>query len=78
MSLDGLAARSIAVVREHQAASGAYVAAPFPATYRNAWLRDGAFVADAMSRAGDRTSAEAFFFWSARVVEARAGRMAAA
>ena len=78
MSLDGLAARSIAVVREHQAAFGAYVAAPFPAPYRNAWLRDGAFVADAMSRASERTSAEAFFSWSARVVEARAERMAAA
>jgi GH15 family glucan-1,4-alpha-glucosidase len=78
MSLDGLAARSVAVVREHQAASGAYVAAPFPAPYRNAWLRDGAFVADAMSSAGEGTSAEAFFAWCARVVEARAERMAAA
>ena len=42
MSLDGLAARSVAVIREHQAESGAYLAAPFPAPYRNAWLRDGA------------------------------------
>ena len=77
MSLDGLAARSVAVIREHQAASGAYLAAPFPAAYRNAWLRDGAFVADAMSRAGERASAEAFFSWCAGVVEARAERMAA-
>ena len=77
MSLDGLAARSVAVIREHQAASGAYLAAPFPAAYRNAWLRDGAFVADAMSRAGECASAEAFFSWCAGVVEARAGRMAA-
>jgi GH15 family glucan-1,4-alpha-glucosidase len=77
MTLDGLAARSVAVIRAHQADSGAYLAAPFPAAYRNAWLRDGAFVADAMSRAGERASAEAFFSWCAGVVEARAGRMAA-
>ena len=77
MTLDGLAARSVAVIRAHQAPSGAYLAAPFPAQYRNAWLRDGAFVADAMSRAGERESAEAFFSWCAAVVEARAERMAA-
>jgi isomaltose glucohydrolase len=77
MTLDGLAARSVSVIRVHQAESGAYLAAPFPAVYRNAWLRDGAFVADAMSRMGERTSAEAFFTWCAGVVEARAERMAA-
>ena len=77
MTLDGLAARSVAVIREHQAPSGAYLAAPFPAPYRNAWLRDGAFVADAMSRAGQRVSAEAFFTWCVRLVEARAERMEA-
>jgi len=78
MTLGGLAARSIAVILEHQAESGAYLAAPLPAPYRNAWLRDGAFVADAMSSAGERASAEAFFSWCAEVVEARAERMAAA
>lgn len=77
MTLDGLAARSVAVIREHQAESGAYLAAPFPAPYRNAWLRDGAFVADAMSQVGECASAEAFFTWCAEVVEARAQRMAA-
>jgi GH15 family glucan-1,4-alpha-glucosidase len=77
MTHDGLAARSVAVIREHQAESGAYLAAAFPAPYRNAWLRDGAFVADAMSRMGERSSAEAFFTWCAEVVEARAERMAA-
>ncbi len=77
MTLDGLAARSVAVIREHQAESGAYLAAPFPAPYRNAWLRDGTFVADAMSQVGERASAEAFFTWCAGVVEERAERMAA-
>jgi len=77
MTIDGLAARSVTVIREHQAESGAYLAAPFPAPYRNAWLRDGSFVADAMSAAGDRACPEAFFSWCAGVVEARAERMAA-
>ena len=44
-----------------QAPSGAYVASPTFPTYRYCWLRDGSFVADAMSRAGERASAEAFF-----------------
>lgn len=77
MTLDGLAARSVALLREHQAETGAYLAAPFPAPYRNAWLRDGSFVADAMSQAGERASAEAFFSWCAGIVEARAERIAA-
>jgi GH15 family glucan-1,4-alpha-glucosidase len=75
MTLDGLAARSVAVIRARQDESGAYLAAPFPAQYRNAWLRDGAFVADAMSQAGERESAERFFSWCAGVVEARVERM---
>lgn len=44
-----------------QSPSGAYVASPTFAPYRYCWLRDGSFVADAMSRAGERASAEAFF-----------------
>jgi len=75
MSAAGLAARSVAVIREYQDESGAYLAAPFPAQYRNAWLRDGSFVADAMSASGDEESAERFFSWCARVVERRAARM---
>ena len=33
------------------------------------WLRDGSFIADAMSRVGEVASAEAFFGWVARIVE---------
>jgi isomaltose glucohydrolase len=77
MTPEALAARSISVIRAYQHESGAYLAAPFPAPYRNAWLRDGAFVADAMSALGERASAERFFSWCAGIVEARAARMAA-
>jgi GH15 family glucan-1,4-alpha-glucosidase len=65
-------ARSPAVIRAHQTESGAYLAAPQPAEYRNCWFRDGAFIADAMSSAGDVESAEAFFGWCCGVLRDRA------
>lgn len=68
---DALAARSVALILRHQAPSGAYPASPTFPVYRFSWLRDGAFIADAMSRVGERASADAFHGWSATVVEAR-------
>lgn len=68
-----LLARGIEIIREHQSATGAYPACPTFAPYRFCWLRDGAFIADAMSRAGEAGSADAFFDWCARVIEARGG-----
>jgi GH15 family glucan-1,4-alpha-glucosidase len=65
-------ARSLAVIRANQSESGAYLAAPNLREYRNCWFRDGAFIADATSRAGETASAEAFFGWCSRVVEERA------
>ncbi len=70
-----LAARSLDVIRGAQDASGAYLASPAFPTYRYSWLRDGAFIADAMSRCGDVASAEAFFSWCARVIEDRRPRI---
>jgi len=66
--LRALAIHSVAVIRAGQATSGAYVASPNFPTYHYCWLRDGAFIADAMSRAGDIVSAEAFFGWCAGVL----------
>jgi GH15 family glucan-1,4-alpha-glucosidase len=71
----GLAARSIEVITTNQAPSGAYLASPTFPVYRYSWLRDGAFIADAMSRAGHIASAEAFFGWCAKVVSDRSGRI---
>ena len=65
------------MIREHQAPSGAFVASPSLPSYRYSWLRDGAFIADAMSRVGETESAEAFYRWCSGVVEARADRIAA-
>ena len=67
-AVDAIAQRSIEVIRAGQYESGAYVASPDFGVYGYAWLRDGSFVADAMSRAGARESAEAFFDWAARIV----------
>lgn len=64
-----LVARSIEVIKDGQAPSGAYYACPAFENYRYSWFRDGSFVADAMSLVGERESAEAFFDWGARVIE---------
>ena len=67
--------RSQAVIRAHQAPTGAYLASPTFPSYRYSWLRDGAFIADAMSRVGEAASAERFHGWCARIVTDRAGRI---
>ena len=74
MSYQALARRSVEVIREGQAPSGAYVACPTFEPYRYCWLRDGSFIADAMSRVGELESADAFHAWVARVVLARRDR----
>jgi GH15 family glucan-1,4-alpha-glucosidase len=65
--------RSVEIILAGQSPEGGYVACPTFPPYAYAWLRDGSFVADAMSRAGEVESAEAFFGWVARLVEAGLG-----
>lgn len=66
-----LISRSIEVIKGGQAASGAYLASPTFPTYQYSWFRDGAFIADAMSRVGEIASAEAFFGWCNRILTDR-------
>ena len=73
--LSALARQSVQIILANQAPGGAYLASPTFPVYRFSWLRDGAFVADAMSQVGEVASAEAFFGWCARVLEARADRV---
>ncbi|TVP71496.1 MAG: glycoside hydrolase family 15 [Nitriliruptor sp.] len=73
--LPALLDRSLEVISEHQAPTGAYLASPTFGPYRYSWLRDGAFIADAVSRAGDPSSADRFFGWCARVITARRPRI---
>jgi isomaltose glucohydrolase len=74
-AIAALAGSSLALIEEHQHGSGAYPACPTYPVYQYCWLRDGAFIADAMSRAGRVRSAGAFFSWCAAVIEARADRI---
>jgi GH15 family glucan-1,4-alpha-glucosidase len=66
-----LISRSIEVINDGQAATGAYLASPTFPTYQYSWFRDGAFIADAMSRVGEIASAEAFFGWCDRILTDR-------
>jgi GH15 family glucan-1,4-alpha-glucosidase len=68
---------SIRVIRAGQAPTGGYLACPDFEAYRYSWFRDGAFIADGMSRAGDVESAERFFDWCLAIVEDRADRIRA-
>lgn len=66
---DLIARRSIDVLRQGQAASGAFIASPNFPTYRYAWLRDGAFCAHALDLVGEADSAAAFHGWVGRSIE---------
>lgn len=54
---------SIEIIRGNQHASGAYIASPNFPTYHYSWLRDGSFIAHAMTCSGEYASARAFFQW---------------
>jgi GH15 family glucan-1,4-alpha-glucosidase len=68
-SMTRLAVLSHATITQHQHPGGAYPAAPTFSAYRGyAWFRDGAFIADGLSRFGDERSTSAFHDWCARVL----------
>ncbi|NMC85445.1 MAG: glycoside hydrolase family 15 protein [Anaerolineaceae bacterium] len=67
--------RSIDIIKENQAASGAYVASPSFPTYHYCWLRDGSYIAYAMDTAGEHDSAERFFRWVGRAVVKYASKL---
>lgn len=73
---DRLVVRSLDLIEEHQAGTGAYVASPTFPTYHYSWFRDGSFIADAMSRYGRVRSADAFHGWAAAVITGRRDRIA--
>ena len=64
-NLADLRRASVETILAGQAPSGGYVASPTFPPYGFSWLRDGSFIADAMSRVGEVESAEAFFGWVA-------------
>jgi len=75
--LAALLHRSHAVVVAHQDPGGAYPAAPTFSAYSGyAWLRDGSFTAEGISRYGDVASADRFHDWAARVLTDRSAQVA--
>ncbi|MGM1018521.1 MAG: glycoside hydrolase family 15 protein [Actinomycetota bacterium] len=61
--------RSLAVITTLQEPNGAYPASPTFSAYRGyCWLRDGSFIADGVSAAGEVASASAFFDWCSTVL----------
>ncbi len=71
--MDSLYERSIEIILENQAPSGAYVASPSFPNYRYCWFRDGSYVAYAMDLAGQAQSSARFHQWAADRVNERAG-----
>lgn len=60
---------SLALINDLQDTTGAYPASPTFSAYQGySWFRDGSFIADGMSAAGARESAERFFSWCSRVI----------
>jgi GH15 family glucan-1,4-alpha-glucosidase len=72
-TLNDLHRRSVEVILAGQSPAGGYVASPTFPPYAFSWLRDGSFIADAMSRIGEVESAETFFDWVARIVDGDLG-----
>ena len=62
---------SIKVILENQASTGAYIASPNFRVYNYSWIRDGAFIADAMLDHGEIQSASLFHDWVSTLVVAR-------
>jgi GH15 family glucan-1,4-alpha-glucosidase len=68
-----LATHSLEVILAGQTASGAFIAGPTFGQYRYAWLRDGAFIAEALDIAGRLAGAARFHDWVAGLILAAEG-----
>jgi GH15 family glucan-1,4-alpha-glucosidase len=74
VTAEDLFERSLEVVHAGQARSGAFIASPTFGQYGYAWLRDGAFVAEALDLVGHLPAAARFHDWVGSVVnDARHG-----
>ncbi|MBX3089050.1 MAG: hypothetical protein KF772_00505 [Cryobacterium sp.] len=67
-----LARSSVRLISALQDESGAYPASPTFSAYRGyCWFRDGSFIADGMSSAGEVDSASRFFDWCSAILKER-------
>jgi GH15 family glucan-1,4-alpha-glucosidase len=67
-----LTQRSIEIILQNQAPSGAFMASPNFPNYRFCWFRDGSFIAYAMDLIGEHACAARFHEWAAMVVNRHA------
>jgi GH15 family glucan-1,4-alpha-glucosidase len=68
MTRPDLVTTSIDVIRSGQTSSGAFIAGPTFSQYGYAWLRDGAFIAEALDLVGEQAAAGRFHDWVVRVI----------
>lgn len=73
--LDHLSVAGIGIMKANQDPSGAFLASPNFGVYHYSWLRDGSYVAMALSRAGEREAALAFHEWTALALAGQAERI---
>jgi GH15 family glucan-1,4-alpha-glucosidase len=66
---DLITERSLAVLRDGQSRSGAFVASPTFRVYNFGWLRDGAFCAHALDRVGHSAASGAWHRWVQAAIE---------
>jgi len=69
------AERSIEIIKENQHPGGAYVASPNFSNYKYCWLRDGAFIANAMDQVGEHESSKAFYHWVNETILRNQGKL---
>ena len=69
MSSADLVASSLAVIHAGQTAGGAFIAGPTFSQYGFTWLRDGAFIAEALDLVGEHEAAGRFHAWVGGVVQ---------
>ena len=72
MTTPDLVATSIDVIAAGQAESGAFIASPTFSQYGYAWLRDGAFIAEALDLVGHHERARRFHDWVSAIISASA------
>ena len=77
-STDFLYRRSLEIILENQAPTGAYVACPNFPVYRFCWFRDSSYIAYALDLAGHFASAGRFHDWAAEAINRRAALIARA
>lgn len=71
LQADDIRLHSRSVILENQHPSGAFPAAVDYSVYNYCWFRDGAFIADSLSRVGEIEAATRFHEWCGRIVDDR-------